>query len=206
MERVAAFIDGFNVYHSIAEAKFNDCKWLNYHSLAQAFTKSKTQRLESVYYFSALVPWDEQKLKRHKLYIKALESVDVHVVLGRFKRVTRKCRGTCRETFSTFEEKETDVNIAVTMLRLAMQDDFDCAMLFSGDSDMVPALKNIKNVAPHKHLKVVVPFNRSSIELKNTCDESAKLKRKHLTRHQFSDTIILDQKTGTSICRPPEWK
>lgn len=206
MERVAAFIDGFNVYHAIAEAGFNDCKWLNYHSLAEAFTKPKTQRLESVYYFSALVPWDNQKAARHRVYIRALETFGVNVVLGRFKRVTRKCRGACGAQFQTFEEKETDVNIAVTILRLAMQDDFDCAMLFSGDSDMVPAIKNIRDVAPHKRLKVVIPFNRSSIELKNICDESAKMKRKHLTGHQFPDTISLHPGAGASIRRPPEWR
>lgn len=205
MERVIAFIDGFNMYHSLIEARLNNRKWLDYAALAKAFTRVSDQDLTEVYYFSALVPWDQAKAARHKVYIKALQFSGVNVVLGKYKRVTRNCRGSCREKYATFEEKETDVNIAVFMLKLAMLDSYDAALLFSGDSDLVPAVKAVKAVAPHKHIKVVVPFDRSAVDLKNICDSSAKIKRHHLDRHQFPDPIVVNAAKGVTIPRPVEW-
>jgi uncharacterized LabA/DUF88 family protein len=205
MQRVIAFIDGFNMYHALVEARLNSCKWLNYRSLAEAFIATSTQRLERVYYFSALVPWDQQKTNRHKIYIQALRSAGVDVVLGKFKKVTRKCLGSCREKFQTFEEKETDVNIALTMLKLAMQDMYDMALLFSSDSDLVGAVKTVKEVAPHKHIKVVIPFKRTCLDLKNICDSSAKIKHAHFARHQFSSLVQIGPYKENVLLKPSEW-
>ncbi len=205
MERVIAFIDGFNNYHSLIEAKLNNRKWLNYRSLPEAFTTRSTQNLVGVYYFSALVPWDQSKSDRHKLYIKALEFSGVNIVLGKFKKVTRKCQGTCKEIYHTFEEKETDVNIAVAMLKMAMSDRYDTALLFSGDSDLLPAVKTVKSIAPHKHVRVVIPFARSAEDLKKACDSSAKIKRHHLDNHQFPNPLVIDSEKGIALTRPKEW-
>ena len=92
MLRVTAFIDGFNLYHSLIESGFNGYKWLNYKSLAKAFINNSTEIITDVFYFSALPRWDYEKTVRHKLYIRALETENINVVLGRFKKVTKKCR------------------------------------------------------------------------------------------------------------------
>lgn len=204
MERVISFIDGFNMYHSLLDAGLNGCKWLNYHELSKAFLKS-SQTLAGVYYFSALAPWDQDKANRHKLYIRALRFAGVEVVLGKFKIVTRNCRA-CGNKFQTFEEKETDVNIAVNMVKLALMDEFDKALLFSGDSDLVPAIKAVKSVAPHKEIHVVIPFKRSAVDLRNQCDESSKIKLAHLQRNQFPEEVVLDPKNNITISRPASWR
>lgn len=205
MQRVIAFIDGFNMYHALVEARLNSCKWLNYRSLAEAFLVPSTQRLEHVYYFSAFVPWDPLKTNRHKVYIKALRHAGVEVVLGKFKKVTRNCLGSCRERFQTFEEKETDVNIALNLLKLAMQDMYDMALLFSSDSDLVGAVKTVKEVAPHKHIKVVIPYKRTCLDLKNICDSSAKIKHAHFARHQFPNLVQIGPHKGDVLQKPSEW-
>jgi uncharacterized LabA/DUF88 family protein len=203
VERVISFIDGFNMYHSLLDAGLNGCKWLNYFDLSKAFCK-KSQELVGVYYFSALAPWDTDKSDRHKIYIRALRFAGIEVVLGKFKTVTRNCRS-CRQQFKTFEEKETDVNIAVHMVKLAMLDSFDTALLFSGDSDMLPAIKTVKSVSPHKNIHVVVPYGRSAVDLKNHCDESSKIKLHHLQRNQFPDPIVVDAGKGITISKPSGW-
>ena len=73
MVRVMAFIDGFNFYHALQENAPHSLKWINYHSLANAFVAKSRERLVSVLYFSAIVPWDTQKAARHKLFIRAQE-------------------------------------------------------------------------------------------------------------------------------------
>ena len=142
MIRVTAFIDGFNFYHALQENASHSLKWINYHSLANAFVAKSRERLITVFYFTAIVPWDTHKAARHKLFIRAQEFCGVETVIGKFKEVTRRCRK-CRQQYMTFEEKETDVNIAVTMLLEAAKDTFDKALLFSGDSDMIAGIRAV---------------------------------------------------------------
>lgn len=205
MQRVIAFIDGFNMYHSIVDAKLNNLKWINYYSLANAFIKKQTETVTSVYYFSALVPWEQDKTIRHKHYIRALEHAGVNVILGKFKAITRKCRGTCKERYSTYEEKETDVNIAVKMISLAMQDRFDKCLLFTGDSDLIAAVKEIKHIAPTKNVKAIIPFQRSSIDLVNNCHENARIRLHHIKNNQFPMRIVLDSSKNIYLDKPAEW-
>jgi len=202
MDRVIAFIDGFNVYHSLLNSGCHDMKWLNYRGLAEAFIAPSRERLVKVFYFTAIVPWDSKKAARHRLFIQAQSIYGVETIIGKFKDVTRKCRE-CRKEYKTFEEKETDVNIAVTMLLEAVNDTFDKAILFCGDSDLIAGVKALKSLAPHKHVKVVVPFGRSSIDLVNTCHSAAKIKRKHLANNQFPPEILLPD--GKKLIKPVEW-
>lgn len=67
--RITAFIDGLNLYHSLPK-KY---KWLDLKKLCQTFIK-KTEKLNNIYYFTALAQWNERKVKKHKEYIKALET------------------------------------------------------------------------------------------------------------------------------------
>jgi uncharacterized LabA/DUF88 family protein len=108
-----------------------------------------------------------------------------------------------RKNYKTFEEKETDVNIAVTMLLEAANDTFDKAILFCGDSDLIAGVEALKKFAPHKQIQVVVPFGRSSIDLVNTCHSSAKIKRKHLENNQLPTEILLPD--GKKLIKPLEW-
>ena len=202
MDKVIAFVDGFNVYHSIS-GKHDEYKWLDYNALANAFVAKSKERLSKVYYFSAFAVWSPDKVARHKSYIKALEHAGVEVVLGKFKRVTKSCRGLCKQQYRTFEEKETDVNIALYMLELAVKEKFDKALVFSGDSDLIPAVKAVRRIAPQKQIQVVIPYGRSSQDLKNACDTSAKIKLKHLQRSQFPDEI--DDGRGCVLKRPASW-
>jgi uncharacterized LabA/DUF88 family protein len=202
VDRVIAFIDGFNFYHALLENGCRTLKWLNYRALAEAFVAPSRERLVKVFYFTAVVPWDSKKAARHRLFIQAQEINGVEIRMGKFKEVTRKCRQ-CGNAYKTFEEKETDVNLAVTMLLEAANDTFDKAILFSGDSDMIAGVKALKSLAPHKHVQVVVPFGRSSIDLVNSCHSSAKIKRKHLENNQLPSIITLSG--GKTLTKPPEW-
>lgn len=71
MEKVIFFIDGFNLYHSIAnERRFNKYKWIDLSKLAKNFI-TKKEHIEEIYYFTALTPWSPDKTNRQKIFIKA---------------------------------------------------------------------------------------------------------------------------------------
>ena len=43
IDRVISFIDGFNLYHAIDNLNQSHLKWLNLHSLSNAFIKPKIE-------------------------------------------------------------------------------------------------------------------------------------------------------------------
>jgi uncharacterized LabA/DUF88 family protein len=208
--RLSFFVDGFNLYHSIARnPEFSKYKWLDLDALCRAFM-SPHEDLASIRYFTALATWNSEKVNRHEIFIKALKSVGVEVVLGRFKRVDKGVTlrdpvraGYCKVEYQTFEEKETDVNIAVYLLESAMRDEFDTAIIVSGDSDLVPAIKGVKRLFPAKRIRMLFPVGRTCEELKRVADSYSRIKVNHLEGCQFPDSITLPD--GYTVSRPQEW-
>ena len=162
MKRVVAFIDGYNVYHSVAELgpKNNHLKWLNLWQLVSALVHPRNDKLVSVEYFSADAHWNSnEKRKRHTDYVAALKLTGVQTHIGAFKKVTKIC-AKCKKSYKSFEENGTDVAIASKMVQFAHQDIFDKALLFSADSDLVPIVSSIRATHPDKEIYIVTTSSR----------------------------------------------
>lgn len=146
MAKYIFFVDGFNLYHAVDyytlgadHFRYRKYKWLNLYKLASLYV-GRLDTLEKVILFTAFATWDPGKVARHKLLIRANESVGVEVVYGEFKRKDKLCR-LCKRRSPSFEEKQTDVNIALSLFRLAVTDQCDRAVIISGDTDLIPAIK-----------------------------------------------------------------
>ncbi|MCX6841286.1 MAG: NYN domain-containing protein [candidate division WOR-3 bacterium] len=208
MARVIAYIDGFNMYHALEgdttggqRGKYRKYKWLDYPALAKCFIGGQ-DTLEKVYLFTALATWDQDKVNRHSLYLRVLRRRGVEVVMGRFKRRTRRCTE-CHKVYRTFEEKLTDVNIAIYLFRGAMLDEYDKAIIISGDTDSLPALRMVRELFPNKEVGVVLPIERKSEDLKQECDFYIHMNEHHLARSQLPDEI--DDPGRGKIRRPATW-
>jgi uncharacterized LabA/DUF88 family protein len=153
-------------------------------------------------YFTALANWNFSKVQRHKVLLQAQRANGVKVVYGMFKKVDRTCR-LCHREYQTYEEKMTDVNIAVYLLNLAFQDRYDRAILISGDTDLIPAIEAVQKTFPEKEVGVVIPIGRSSEQLKQVCSFHMKMKEAHLKTCMFPEEINLGQ--GKFLHRPPSW-
>ena len=197
MERIICLVDGFNLYHSLDENKLHHYKWLNLKALAKSFLK-KNQKLNSLYYFTAYTYWNIAKKQRHKIYVEALKRTGVRVIFGEFKQKRKKCPN-CKKIISTFEEKRTDVNIAVKLLTLANEDKFDMAMIISGDSDFIPAIQEVQLKYPDKKITIISPFGRKTEALKKSCNFHMKIKAKHLKSN------LLENKISENIKKPLKW-
>lgn len=202
MSNVITLVDGFNLYHAINNHPYKKYKWLNLKKLSQAFI-TRQDTLTGVYYFTALATWSATKTQKHKTYIKALQSEGIEIVFGEFKRKDKNCT-LCKRRYRSFEEKQTDVNIALNLFRLALQDKYDKAIIISGDSDLIPAINAVQSTFPEKKIGVVIPIARASESLKRTCDFHMKMKEKHLATSLFSKTIT--NLNNTSIICPEEWE
>lgn len=203
MGKVYFFVDGFNLYHALdADPAYHPYKWLSLTQLARCFVFGKDV-LEGVEYFTTLATWNPAKVERHKLFIKVNEAEGVRVVYGEFKRKDRRCPE-CGEHIRTFEEKQTDVNIAIRLFELAVQDKYDKAILISGDTDLIPAVKAVQKTFPAKKVGVILPISRASEDLKKQVDFHHKMRRYHLESSRFPDKVSLSD--SLSIECPAAWR
>ena len=188
-QRVACFIDGFNLYHAINSFRQPYLKWLNLSKLMGQFIDPQEQEITAIYYFSAYAHWLVDAELRHKEYIKALKMVMVKPILGQFKEKQRNCRE-CNVSWIGHEEKETDVNIAIWMLNEAYKDTFDTAFLISRDSDLVPAVKMIKSNFPNKKIKIIAPSNnKHSKDLAKAADYTSTISYNNIETSLLPDII-----------------
>lgn len=200
MGRYCFYIDGFNMYYALQDG-YRQYKWLNYRTLCEDVA-GPTNPVEKVCYFSAFVKWRQTSYAKHKVYIKALRSVGVEYVQGRFLNKKIRCH-LCRKEFLTHEEKQTDVNIAIQLLSDAITDQYDRAVIVSADSDLIPAIQAVHRHFPAKEVGVMFPIGRSSYELKREADFIKKMRQTHLEKCQFPVSFRVGNETLT---RPPDWQ
>src|SRR5215469_10766422 len=116
----------------------------------------------------------------------------------------RNTAAAAKGTFWSFEEKQTDVNIALSLFQLAVADRYDKAVIISGDTDLLPAVKAVRSTFPSKHLGVVIPIGRASEDFKKQADFHYKMREQHLASSRFSDVIALKDKSLLKC--PDTWK
>lgn len=205
-ERIVAFIDGFNLYHAIANLRKPHLKWVNLWELCDTFVKNRTQSLVKVYYFSAYAVWIPDAHRRHKKYVNALVANGVTPVISQFKDKDRRCPK-CNHNWIGHEEKETDVNIALALFDGAYSDEFDRAYIVSRDSDLAPAVRMLRRRFPDKGITVIAPPNRghsSEVLAVQPQPDKAKIKEKHLERCLFAKEVY-DAGGNIAARRPQEY-
>jgi uncharacterized LabA/DUF88 family protein len=198
MPKVFVFVDGFNLYHSLLKPHLHQYKWLHIKKLIGELYPQFTN--PKIFYFTSYSEWSQEKKSRHQLLISALENTGIEVIRGRFGRVKKTCRK-CGCRYWTYEEKETDVNISLHLIRYAPE--YDIALLLTGDGDQTPSVKEVKRLYPAKKVGLIIPIARRAESLKNICDFHIHITERHLQQSVFPNEITLS--SGRKITRPPEW-
>ena len=216
--RVGFFVDGFNLYHSVAkvaqETADESVKWLNLQGLARGILPliSPTASLASIHYFTALPEHlylaDPGRLQRHRTYLRALTaygSLRPSAILGRIAQQQVQIRTASGEiTGSIWREKGTDVALAMALLREASKGDMDEAVIVSGDADYLPAVKVFREMYPDVGLRFAFPRGRASKELLREAPNSFTLTSAAYLSHRLSERIRLP--SGKFLHCPAEWR
>ena len=214
VNRTAFLIDGFNLYHSVKNASQDlnlsgkGTRWLNISSMCNSFLHAigNNAQTTDIYYFSALAKHIEafkpDVVARHKSYIRCLEATGILVELSRFKKKRILCDH-CGQSIKRHEEKETDVAIAVKLLEILFLDLCDTAVLVTGDTDVIPAVKATQRLFPHKEIAFLLPYKRHNKELVDLVEKHFEIKKETYQRHQFSDPFTT--KKGKQIIKPVSW-
>lgn len=161
-QKWAMYIDGYNFYYAI-----KDCPeitpihlaWCDFGALANEIIRSRGS-LTRIKYFTAPVGdlgrdggEEGSERGRQRLWLRAVRTIsDLEVVLGFYKR--ESAEPSQRQRLRT--EKETDVNIAIALVLDAAKEFYDSAILVTGDSDQMPAVRAASEEFA-RHIEVWLP-------------------------------------------------
>lgn len=202
MKKIYSYVDGYNLYHGMmdknnsipddkSEFPLRKYLWLNLYSFILSYFQ-KYYTLEKIHYFTAPVRDNPSSLRRQEIYLKALESIP-HLEIHMGKHVI---------SGGKYSEKQTDVKIALQMYIDAINEDVDCIVLVSADSDQVPTIKKIIELNKGIEIRAIFPPSRKSDDLRKIIRICHKTKYKRLRAHQFPNSVSTDKFT---VNKPKEW-
>lgn len=198
---VIAYIDGFNLYYGLKSKGWSRYLWLDLTALLGSLLRPYQQLVE-VKYCTARVSSPPGSVQRQTLYIEALSATGVKVIEGKFQQRDGHCHS-CGNTWPDFEEKQTDVNLAVEMLTDAHLNRYETAVLVSGDSDLAPAVTAVRELHPGKSVVVAFPPGRQSDVLKKIASTAFGIGRAKIANAQLAP--IVTTPTGRMLRRPTKW-
>lgn len=205
MTRVIAYIDGFNLYFGLKSKGWKHLYWLSPERLAGNLLKPGQVLVATKYFTSRIspTPSDPDKPKRQATWLEAVEQdAGTRILYGHYLAKTMTCLA-CRASWSSHEEKMTDVRMAVELLRDAYEDAFDVALLISGDSDLAPAVEAAIAARPGKRIVVAFPPDRDSKKLESVASVAFRIGRKKLVDSQLPDEV--PKPDGFILRRPAKW-
>lgn len=201
-QRIIFYIDGFNFYFGLKSRNWKKYYWLDLVKFCEQFIRPH-QELIRVNYFSAIQK-SRGKQDRQDLFLSANKlNPKFHLYLGKFLEKTIEHNG---QKIKTFEEKETDVHIAVQMIRDIVLDQCDISILISADSDLIPPIDFINEIKPKHKIFVYFPPSRFSYDLKQKATNYITLHNHEL---KFKSSLFPDEVTlpnGYVIKKPTKWQ
>lgn len=233
--RVAAYIDGFNLYYALKTASrhadknhlqaggdFAECLgrslyWLDIQAVVLS-RLSESQECVGIGYFSAprivskldkgpVRVRQQQSNDRQRVYFEALATLPlVEIIKGWYiEKPPFVCPvDGCDGKMARFEEKGTDVNIAVRMIQDLYEDRFDCALVMSADGDLARPMECIRGYGKDV-LLVLPPGRKRADKLKRfTSLPTQSLELKDLRGHVMPDEV--GRPVGRPLHRPDAWK
>jgi uncharacterized LabA/DUF88 family protein len=205
MGRTAVLVDGFNLYHGMKKQRGRRYLWLDHVELAKRLRPR--DQIVDVRYFTAQVLDDPAGAGRQQTYLDALEAANpgvLTVVRGRYQRKQVRCRA-CGAGWVSYEEKETDVNIAVSLVEIAASGAIDTVLVVSADSDLCPAVRSARMVNPRLTMVPAFPPHRRSGELRALLPSAFTISETKLRQSQLAN-VVADPATGSKYVRPAYWQ
>ncbi len=203
MERVIAYVDGYNLYYGLRQEKWRRYYWLNIQAMARNLLKPG-QVLVATKYFTTIVSQPRDKRKRQAVFLEALQTLnDLHIFYGHFLADPVTCHK-CGHTYVTHHEKMTDVNISVELMSDSYEDRFDMALLVTGDGDLVGPVKAVRRLFKDKRVICVFPPGRSSKALRKAANAHLHIERNILAKSQLPEQVV--KPDGFVLSRPAEWR
>lgn len=227
--RTLVYIDGFNLFYGCL--KHSDDKWLDIHRLFKDFilhAQCPEADLVCVKLFTAdikakIATHGDAAIKAQRDYHRALEHLypdDVSIIKGFYSlgkahllAYQKPPNKDSRVDVWRLEEKQTDVNIALTAYRDVAARRADQVVFVTNDTDLAPALKAIReDFGGAIQIGIVMPIRKPAAGRKArppnaSLDRYADWTRGHIKDEELAgsalpECIPTDKKP---ICKPAYW-
>lgn len=206
MNRVILYIDGFNLYHGLRDLGDKSLYWLDLAALGRNLLTGD-QQLVYTHYFTARIvaagKSTQDDVRRQSTYLDALAAQpNLTTHYGQFLAKQAACRK-CQATWTTFEEKQSDVNLGLELTIDAFRDRFDTALVISADSDLSSPIQRVIQEHPQKRVVVGFPPKRQSGHLRRIA-HCFHIGENRLRQSQLPETVV--GTTGYPLTRPQTWR
>lgn len=172
--KVSVFIDGNNFYFGLKRIYGNNLSDFDFEKFCKFL--SENNELVNIFYYNADLDKERnfEKYKSQQKFFRRLEDIPkFNLILCNLIK-----RRLGDEYYYVL--KEDDIHLAVDMVLGACDNEYDKAIIVSGDGDFVPAV-----LAARKKGKIILNacFNKNtSVKLKKNCDGLIKLNKGILDR------------------------
>lgn len=213
--KLMAYVDGFNLYFGLLKSR-PDLRWLNVREMVRISLPD--DEVIGVKFFTASVDETAGQSSagcsvRQQTYWNALRSAGVEIVEGRHEYREHACRvAHCslpRPTwFRRRVEKMTDVNLALHLVEDTRVMQPGAIVVISGDSDLLPALRRVRDLAPKALKQVLIPASAESMRDRRLNEISQlgwlarRLDERTLASAQFPPTVSWQ---GMVLSKPNPW-
>jgi uncharacterized LabA/DUF88 family protein len=183
-KRAVAFVDGQNLFHRAKEAFSLSEPTYDVHAIAATICQREGWALRQVRFYTG-IPLKQYASRLLAGWEAKLARMGKQGVLT----YTRPLRYSGTPPIG--REKGIDVRIALDMVRLGRLNDYDVALIFSQDQDLVEAVNELKEIAQQQRrwIKVASAFPKSP--------------QKRLNKGlDGTDWISIDRMTYLACCEP----
>jgi uncharacterized LabA/DUF88 family protein len=208
MKRQAvAYIDGLNLYHGAL--KGTDLKWVDLPRLVALHARHA--RVTKIKYFTGRLVGDPDTVSRQNIYLTAFAASGVEMFFGKFKERVFNAQVVDRNITQGIDviqvrnqvEKQTDVCLATELVADGFENLYELAIVFTNDSDLVPAIKKVREKL-NKQILVINPHYTSATpaEIKQIAGKTMYLDPKILAKCQLSDPYPIG--ASRQLHKPPQ--
>lgn len=198
-----AYIDGFNLYHGLHTMSQRQHLWLDVVQLIKELRPRST--VLKVKYFTATVLDDPDAQSRQDHYIEALQNIHpgvLQVIRGKYQRKEMRCRA-CGAQWRSYEEKQTDVNIAIHLVADVAASRANTYLLITADTDIIPAIKMAQAQDSAATIVAQFPPRRESSAISRLLPSSRQITRAKIESALLPDTV--SGRRGKVFSIPEKW-
>jgi hypothetical protein len=157
-KRARFYVDGFNLHHAILDLNRRELLWLDLAALGRALLPP-SERLTGVVWVSAHRPQRRDRMEALLAYEEALTARGVRCLMGHFVVHGDHCHA-CGHQWMDATEKQSDVNLALSVAADAAADRFDSAYILTTDGDHAATARFLHEGYPDKTVVSVAPPGR----------------------------------------------
>ena len=166
-KRAIAFIDGQNLFYAAKQAFGYNFPNYDAPALAHEVSRASGWSLEKVYFYTGIPSAQDDPFWHHfwgsKLAVMGTRGVETFSRHLRYRNQAVSMSDGTTTTVRVGQEKGVDVRIALDVVRLAREDAYDVALLFSQDQDLSEVADEVRaiSIGQRRWIKIACAFPAS---------------------------------------------